>query len=259
MPMSLLQTERLTKSFGGLIAVREVSLEINAGEIIGIIGPNGSGKTTFFNLISGIYTPTSGTIVFEDRIMNRQAPHAFADAGIARTFQTIRLFKEMTVLENVMLGRHCQTRAGVFESVIRTTRQKEEETEIQKKAEELLAFFGDRLYDHCVDLARELSYANQRRLEIARALATDPKLLLLDEPAAGMNPQESAELMSDVFRIRELGITCIVIEHDMSVISGLCDKVIALDHGEKIAEGSYDLVRSDPHVIESYLGSTGTH
>lgn len=253
--MSLLVTEKLTKAFGGLIAVKELDLVIETGDILGIIGPNGSGKTTFFNLVSGIYTPTSGRIRFEDRVMNRLPPHTYARVGIARTFQTIRLFSEMTVVENVMIGRHCRTRAGVIDAVWRSGRFREEERGSREKAEELLAFFGEHLSPHTYDLARELSYANQRRLEITRALATSPQLLLLDEPAAGMNPKESAELMSDIFRIRDLGVTIIVIEHDMSVIAGLCDRVVALDHGEKIAEGDYDVVRHDPKVVESYLGT----
>lgn len=258
--MALLETHKLTKTFGGLVAVKELGLAVESGEILGIIGPNGSGKTTLFNLISGIYTPTSGQILFNQRIMNRNPPHQYAEAGIARTFQTIRLFSEMSVLENVMIGRHCRTEAGCSDAIRRSCRHVTEEKESYARAEELLVFFGpDCLPPHRYDLARELSYANQRRLEITRALATDPKLLLLDEPAAGMNPNESSQLMNDIFRIRDLGITIVVIEHDMSVIAGLCDRVIALDHGELIAEGDYEFVRTHPQVIESYLGSNVAH
>jgi ABC-type branched-subunit amino acid transport system ATPase component len=254
--MALLEAVGLTKHFGGLRAVQDLDLQVREGEIVGLIGPNGSGKTTVFNLITGLYRATAGRLTFDDgrHDLLGRPPHAITALGIARTFQNQRLFNQMTVLENVLVGMHCRTRAGLATVLFGLPRARAEKARARGQAEELLAVFGERLLPRRDQPAWTLSYANRRRLEIARALATAPRLLLLDEPAAGMNPTETRELMRDIVRLRTRGLTVLLIEHDMGLVRGICDRVVALDHGAKIAEGSFDEVRSTPAVLEAYLG-----
>jgi ABC-type branched-subunit amino acid transport system ATPase component len=254
--MALLETAGLTKHFGGLRAIHDLALRVEEGEIVGLIGPNGSGKTTVFNLVTGLYQASAGRILFEDgrRELSGLAPHRITALGIARTFQNQRLFNQMTVLENVLVGMHCRTRGGIAGVLLGFPGARAERRRAEGRAAELLGLFGDRLQPRAARPAWTLSYANRRRLEIARALATDPRLLLLDEPAAGMNPTETRELMRDIERIRTRGVTVLLIEHDMKVIRGICDRVMALDHGVKIAEGRFDDVRQSPAVLEAYLG-----
>ncbi len=253
---TLLELRGVTKAFGGLTVVDELDISVAEREIVSVIGPNGAGKTTIFNLITGVYRPDSGDILLEDRSLVGLSPHRITKRGVARTFQTLRLFLNMTVKENVMAAAYGHTRAGVARSILRTPGQRREEREIHRLAEERLAFFGDRLMGYRWNQpAYSLSYANRRRLEIARATATRPKILLLDEPAAGMNPVETHEITELIGRLRnEGGYTILVIEHDMHVVEGISDRVIALDHGEKIAEGSFEQVATDGRVVEAYLG-----
>jgi branched-chain amino acid transport system ATP-binding protein len=252
----LLELENVDKSFGGLRVIADLDLVVHENEIVSVIGPNGAGKTTLFNLITGLYHPDSGEIRLDGKDLVGLQPHKITDLGIARTFQTLRLFLNMTVKENVMASQYGHTKVGVLRSMIRSPAARREEKEIQKLAEEKLSFFGDRLMGYRWDqYAYSLSYANRRRLEIARAMATQPRLLLLDEPAAGMNPNETHEITELIGKLREEGgYTILVIEHDMHVVEGISDRVVALDHGVKIAEGSFDAVATDPRVVEAYLG-----
>jgi len=250
----LLQTYALRKEFGGLIAVDDVDFTVPEGSIVSLIGPNGAGKTTFFNMLTGVYKPTAGRIVFAGEDLTGRPPHTYTQRGIGRTFQNIRLFQNMTALENVLVGMHTRLKARLLESIVRTPRVKHEEHEARVRARELLQYCG--LVRKDEEIGRNLSYGDQRRLEVARALATQPKLLLLDEPTAGMNPQETAEFTQFVARLRtERGLTVLLIEHDMRVVMGVSDRVTVLDYGEKIAEGSPTEIQKNERVIEAYLGT----
>jgi len=252
----LLQLRGLSLSFGGLSVLQELEIVVNKGEVISVIGPNGAGKTTLFNVITGLYKPDAGEILFDGQNIAGMSPDRINKLGIARTFQTLRLFLNMSVKENVMAVQYGRTRSGPIRSMLRTPGMRREEREINRRAEERLAFFGERLMGYRWDQpAYSLSYANRRRLEIARATATQPKLLLLDEPAAGMNPTETQEITGLIGQLREEGgYTILVIEHDMHVVEGISDRIVALDHGVKIAEGSFEQVATDDRVIEAYLG-----
>src|SRR3954471_1252102 len=258
--MDLLELSDVSLSFGGLKVVDGLDLHVKEGEIVSVIGPNGAGKTTLFNLITGIYRPQTGDIHFDGQSIVGLEPHQISRRGISRTFQTLRLFLNMSVKENVMAAAYGHTKAGVFRSMLRTPGMRREEREIEELARQRLSFFGERLMGYRWEQpAYSLSYANRRRLEIARAMATEPRILLLDEPAAGMNPTETHEITQLIGKLRdEAGHTILVIEHDMHVVEGISDRVVALDHGVKIAEGTFEAVATNPRVVEAYLGASAT-
>jgi branched-chain amino acid transport system ATP-binding protein len=255
MTKPVLQADNISVKFGGLIAVDDVSFDIPVGGVVSLIGPNGAGKTTFFNVLTGLYKPTSGTVTFDDKNITAKPPHKIAQAGVARTFQNIRLFGLMTAEENVMVAMHSHLKSGIISTILGTKKQRTEESESKKNARELLTFVG--IGNTADQFARNLSYGDQRRLEVARALALKPKVLLLDEPTAGMNPQESKTFVDFVYRVRdEKDVSILLIEHDMSVVMKVSERITVLDRGQKIAEGTPAEIKSNKRVIEAYLGKS---
>ncbi len=252
--MELLEGNNLTMVFGGLSALNSVDIKINKGEVLSVIGPNGAGKTTLFNLLTGVYSPTEGKIYFRKKEIKNLKPYEITKMGIARTFQNIRLFGEMSVLDNVIIGQHCRTKTGVFGAIFKTPSAKKEEALVKEKAMDVLKFVGlEALHN---EKAKNLPYGKQRRLEMARALATDPELILLDEPAAGMNPQETNELIELIEKLNDKGKTVLLIEHDMKLVMGISKRIMVLDYGKKIADGPPDEIKNDEKVIKAYLGES---